>query len=120
MRIVTLEEHASFPEMTALLPDNILKDRRSLGLMLHISEPYLNEALKKTTGSTVSFWIKFRMLTEAKRLLYFTDLNVKQIAGELGFENHSYFSHLFYKETGMTALGFRRQFKENQFDTLDP
>lgn len=33
MRIVTLEEHASFPEMTSLLPDNILKDRRSLGLM---------------------------------------------------------------------------------------
>jgi len=77
--------------------------------MLHISEPYLNESLKKTTGSTVSFWIKSAILTEAKRLLYFTDLNVKQIADDLGFENHSYFSRLFYKETGMTALTFRKK-----------
>lgn len=79
--------------------------------MLHISEPYLNEAIKKMTGSTVSYWIKYKVVTEAKRLLYFTDLNVKQIAGELGFENHSYFSHLFLKETGMTALAFRRRFR---------
>lgn len=99
-----------------LLNENI-KEYRSpadYAEMLHISEPYLNEALKKTTGSTVSFWIKFRMLTEAKRLLYFTDLNVKQIAEELGFENHSYFSHIFFKETGMTALAFRRQFRERE------
>jgi predicted TIM-barrel fold metal-dependent hydrolase len=33
MRIVTLEEHTSFPEMSALLPESVLKDRRSLGLM---------------------------------------------------------------------------------------
>ncbi|WP_440135682.1 amidohydrolase family protein [Chitinophaga sancti] len=33
MRIVTLEEHASFPEMSAYLPESILKERRSLGLM---------------------------------------------------------------------------------------
>lgn len=33
MRIVTLEEHVSLPEMTALLPEDILKKRRSLGLM---------------------------------------------------------------------------------------
>lgn len=33
MRIVTLEEHISFPEMTAFLPANILDKRRSLGLM---------------------------------------------------------------------------------------
>lgn len=33
MRIVTLEEHASFPEMSAYLPERILNERRSLGLM---------------------------------------------------------------------------------------
>lgn len=99
-----------------LLNENIqqFKTPAAYAEMLHISEPYLNEALKKTTGSTVSFWIKYKMLTEAKRLLYFTDLNVKQIAGELGFENHSYFSQIFLKETGMTALTFRRQSRERE------
>lgn len=80
--------------------------------MLHISEPYLNECLKKVTGSSVSFWIKYKIVIEAKRLLYFSDLNVKQISEELGFESHSYFSRFFCKETGMTALAFRKQFRD--------
>lgn len=93
-----------------LLNENIraYKSPADYAEMLHISEPYLNESLKKITGSTVSFWIKFTILTEAKRLLYFTNLTVKEIAGDLGFENHSYFSRFFYKETGMSALTFRK------------
>jgi AraC-like DNA-binding protein len=79
--------------------------------MLHISEPYLNESLKKITGSSVSFWIKYKTVIEAKRLLYFSELTVKQIADELGFESHSYFSRFFGKETGMTALAFRKKCK---------
>lgn len=96
-----------------LLNNNVKKHKRPADYanMLHISEAYLNESLKKITGSTVSFWIKFKIITEAKRLLYFTNRNVKQIAIDLGFENHSYFSRLFYKETGMTALTFRKNFK---------
>ena len=88
--------------------------------MLHISEPYLNEALKKITGSSVSFWIKYKIIIEAKRLLYFSDLNVKQIAGDLGFENHSYFSRFFCKETGMTALTFRKKFRDPYYKEEDP
>jgi AraC family transcriptional regulator, transcriptional activator of pobA len=96
-----------------LLHENIRSNKSpaDYAAMLHISEPYLNEALKKVTGSTVSFWIKFTLLTEAKRLLYFTNLTVKEIANNLGFENHSYFSRFFYKETGMTALTFRKNNK---------
>ena len=97
-----------------LLGENIRKYKSPSDYagMLHISEPYLNESLKKITGSSVSFWIKNKIIIEAKRLLYFTDLNVKQIADDLGFENHSYFSRFFCKETGMTALTFRKKFKE--------
>lgn len=96
-----------------LLKENVrvYKSPADYADMLHISEPYLNEAVKKITGATVSFWIRFAILTEAKRLLYFTSLSVKQIAADLGFESHSYFSRLFYKETGMTALTFRKKFK---------
>ncbi|SFW69055.1 AraC family transcriptional regulator [Chitinophaga sancti] len=127
MAAVTIQRHAKAEannsrsailsmQFKKLLNENIkeFKSPADYAKMLHISAPYLNEALKKTTGSTVSFWIKYKILTEAKRLLYFTDLNVKQIAEELGFDNHSYFSHIFYKETGMTALTFRRQSRERE------
>lgn len=97
-----------------LLNENIRKYKSpsDYAHMLHISESYLNESLKKITGSPVSFWIKYKIIIEAKRLLYFTNLNVKQIADDLGFENHSYFSRLFCKETGMTALTFRKKFRD--------
>ncbi|MBK1896084.1 helix-turn-helix domain-containing protein [Chryseobacterium paridis] len=81
--------------------------------MLHISEPYLNESLNKYTGSSVSFWIRYKIIMEAKQLLYFSHMNVKQIANDLGFENHSYFSRFFAKETGMTALEFRKSFRNS-------
>jgi len=79
--------------------------------MLHISEPYLNESVKKVTGSSITFWIKEEILIEAKRLLYFTDLNIKQIAHNLGYENHSYFCRFFKKANNISALNFRKKFK---------
>lgn len=99
-----------------LINENIRKYKSPAAYaeLLHVSAPYLNESLKKITGSTVSFWIRFAILTEAKRLLYFTNLNVKEIANDLGFENHSYFSRLFYKETGMSALTFRKKFRSDK------
>lgn len=74
---------------------------------LNISMPYLNECVKNSTGFSVSHHIQQRVILEAKRLLYHSDRSVKEIAGELGYDDHAYFSRLFSKVTGMTALGFR-------------
>ena len=74
---------------------------------LCISEVYLNEVVKKSTGMTPSEWINIAILLEAKRLLRSTALTVKEIAYELGFEDHTYFSRLFKKNTNMTPLEFR-------------
>lgn len=87
------------------------KSPSAYAAVLHVSEAYLNESVKKTTGSPVSFWINYKIITEAKRLLYFSDLTVKQVAHELGFENHSYFCRFFGKQTGMTAGTFRTKVK---------
>ena len=51
--------------------------------------------------------IKNRIILEAKRLLYHSDKSVKEIATELGYEDYAYFSRLFAKTTGITALAFR-------------
>lgn len=75
---------------------------------LCISEVYLNEAVKKSTGMTPSAWITATIILEAKRLLRCTVSTVKEVAHELGYEDHAYFSRLFKKNTGMTPLEFRR------------
>ncbi|TWR25713.1 AraC family transcriptional regulator [Mucilaginibacter pallidiroseus] len=80
--------------------------------MLNVSESYLNESLKKTTGLPVSYWILNEVVLEAKRLLYYSSENVKEIAHKLGYEGHTYFSRLFKKSVGLTPLAFRAQYRK--------
>ncbi len=79
---------------------------------LNVSESYLNEALRKTTGFPVSYWIQQEVAMEAKRLLYYSELNVKQIAHKLGYDDHSYFSRFFRKAVGVSAMAFREQYRK--------
>ncbi|OJW36839.1 MAG: AraC family transcriptional regulator [Sphingobacteriales bacterium 46-32] len=76
---------------------------------LNISTHYLNESVKNTTGLSVSQHIQDRIILEAKRLLYHTDKSVKEIAFKLGYDDYPYFSRLFKKSTGISALAFRNK-----------
>jgi AraC-like DNA-binding protein len=79
---------------------------------LHLSAPYLNEAIKEATGFTVSHWIQQQIMLEAKRLLYHSGCSVKEIAYELGYEDPTYFSRLFKKTVGKTPGDFREQYRK--------
>ena len=86
-----------------------VKTPKAYAQYLHISTPYLNECVKNTTGYSVSYHIQQRNILEAKRLLYHTDKSVKEIAEELGYGDYPYFSRLFTKVSGMSALAFRNK-----------
>ncbi|MDJ1502698.1 helix-turn-helix transcriptional regulator [Xanthocytophaga agilis] len=87
----------------------ITKRPASYAEELNISTPYLNECVRNTTGHSVSHHIQQRVVLEAKRLLFHSDKSVKEIATELGYDDYPYFSRLFTKVTGMTALAFRNK-----------
>lgn len=74
---------------------------------LGLSPRKLGEVVKLYTGRYVSDVIDERLITEAKRLILFSDITIKEIAFELGFEEHSYFSKVFKKLTGTTPSDFR-------------
>jgi AraC family transcriptional activator of pobA len=42
-------------------------------------------------------------------LLFYSDKTVKEIAAELGYDDYPYFSRLFTKIAGMTAVAFRNK-----------
>lgn len=79
---------------------------------LNISTSHLNDCVNITTGKSVTYWLQNTMIIEAKRLLYYTEYDVKEVAFNLGFEDNAYFSRLFKKITGETPLAFRRKFRE--------
>lgn len=104
----TTEITVSFKRM---LPQFVKQQKRPsfYANRLCISQVYLNEAVKKSTGMTPSEWINATIILEAKRLLRSTALSAKEVAHELGFEDHTYFSRMFKKSTDMTPLEFRKK-----------
>jgi len=79
---------------------------------LNITTAHLNHCLKTTTGFTITHWLQEAMITEAKKLIYYTDHDIKQIAYTLGYQDHAYFARQFKKITSQTPLAFRKKFRE--------
>ncbi len=64
---------------------------------------------------TPSQIIQERITIEAKRLLCYTERSIKHITYELGFEDVSYFSSFFKKNTGLPPSDFRVHLKRKAF-----
>jgi AraC-like DNA-binding protein len=80
---------------------------------LHVSPRYLTDLLKQETGKTALELIHLSLISEAKNLLKTADRNIAEIAYDLGFENTSYFTRLFKKQTGMKPLEYRKHTQLN-------
>ena len=69
----------------------------------------LSKALAQATGKTTKELILERVMTEAARLLRFTDLTVGQIAAQVGFTDPLYFSRAFKRQRGEAPQAFREK-----------
>ncbi len=76
---------------------------------LNITPDHLNRVVKATIGKTAKGYIQSRLITEAKRLLYFTTNSSKEIGYELGFSEASNFSAFFKKCTGYAPFSFKQR-----------
>jgi AraC-like DNA-binding protein len=108
---VSRRTHLAY-EFRKLVRENYLnlKKPKEYASLLNISVSYLNEVVKEQTGYAVSHWIKEEILLEAKRLLYYTQQNSKEIAFALQYEDYAYFSRFFKQNTGITPLEFRNMY----------
>jgi AraC-like DNA-binding protein len=75
---------------------------------LHISPDHLNRTIKSKIGKTAKEYIQSRIITEAKRLLYFTGLTNKEISYQLGFTEPANFSAFFKKHTKVSPSKFKK------------
>ncbi len=75
---------------------------------LYVTPDHLNRVFKGRVGKTAKEYLQSRIITEAKRLLYFTSLTNKEIGYELGFNEPANFSAFFKKCTGYSPSNFKK------------
>lgn len=94
------------------LVDLYFKEHKSVAFYadkLHISANYLNILCKRHLQVSAMYLIQNRITLEAKRLLRASEMSVKEIAFELGFNDLAYFSNFFKGQAGISPRSFRRQ-----------
>ncbi|MEM9887081.1 MAG: ATP-binding protein [Bacteroidota bacterium] len=78
---------------------------------LHLSQMQVYRKLKALTGQTPSLFIRLTRLQEARQLLENGDLNISEVAYEVGFSDPNYFSRSFQKEFGTSPSDFKSKLK---------
>lgn len=83
---------------------------KTIAEKLHTTELKLNEQSKTHTGKTAQNVIYGLIISEAKRLLQYENLPIKEIAFELGFNDPYYFSNFFKKHTYLSPKAYQKEF----------
>lgn len=104
--------HAEIVARFREIVEACFRDRRPLesyAAEMGVTMSRLRAACSKAADKPPIQLIQDRILLEAKRLLLYSNMTVKETAYSLGFEDPAYFSRLFYQATGQAPRDFRKQ-----------
>lgn len=65
-----------------------------------LSRSQLHNKIKAATGLSTSLYVRVIKLEKAKILLTHSEMNVSEVAYEVGYKDPSYFSRLFFEKYG--------------------
>jgi AraC family transcriptional regulator, transcriptional activator of pobA len=87
-----------------------LKSVSGYASQMNVSEKRLTAATTKTMDKSPKTIIDERVMLEAKRLLIHTNLSIKEVGYDLGFEQPTNFIKYFRKHTEKTPIEFREAY----------
>ena len=110
LTVMNSSQNKILQQFRSLIEDHFLSKTQvtEYADMIYITPGHLNDTIKTVTGKTAKQVIDEKRITEAKRLLFWGELSVKQIASHLNFEDDAYFNRFFKKHTGQTPALFQR------------
>lgn len=82
---------------------------QDMASVINVSPVYFANSFKKAFGISPKQYLLNKRLAYAQQLLLETDLSVKEIAYEVGFDNQNYFSEYFASKIGVSALKYRKR-----------
>lgn len=74
-----------------------------------LTPTYLSAVFKKETGQSVMSYVTARKIRYACALLANTQMQIQEAARHCGYQDVSYFTRVFRRETGTTPTQYRRQ-----------
>jgi AraC family transcriptional activator of pobA len=92
-----------------LMVETHLTEQPSIGTIaekLALTTNSLYRLVKEYSGTSPKDFFTNRLMMEARRKLRYSNLSVKELAYELGFNDADYFSRLFKKSTGKSVSDF--------------
>jgi AraC family transcriptional activator of pobA len=81
-------------------------DVHTIAEKLAMTTSSLYGVVKEFSGVSPKEWMTNRLMLEAQRKLQYSDVSVKELAYDLGFNDPDYFSRLFRKSTGRSITAF--------------
>ena len=75
---------------------------------LCVSPKYLTGVCRRHSNSTASELIAASMISRIKHLLLYSDLSIKEVAAEMGFDNLSFFGKYVRKHLGLSPNNYRK------------
>jgi signal transduction histidine kinase/AraC-like DNA-binding protein len=86
--------------------------REDVARHVNMNEDYLTFCFRKELGMTPIAYLNRYRINQAKQLLATRPLSITEVALEVGFYDHSYFSRVFRREVGMSPDAYRRTQKK--------
>ena len=99
-----------FRRFMLLLADNTSVNRsvKSYADELCVSPKYLTSVCRKHSDNTASELIATAVISRIKQLLLYSDMSIKEIATEMGFDNLSFFGKYVRKHLGLSPNNYRK------------
>lgn len=100
-------------EIIKFLTQNYMRNitNQDIARCFHYHPDHINRIVYSYTGMTLKQYIIDLRIRAAIDLLLHTDLDISEIASEVGYENVYYFSRIFKKKTGYAPSCFRQYIK---------
>ena len=73
-----------------------------------VSPKYLTNVCRKHSDYTASELIALSVVSRIKYLLLYSDLSIKEVANEMGFDNLSFFGKYVKKHLGLSPNHYRK------------
>ncbi len=87
---------------------NVNRSVKSYADELCVSPKYLTSVCRRHSNSTASKLIATSVVSRIKQLLLYSDLSIKEIATEMGFDNLSFFGKYVKKHLGLSPNNYRK------------